>query len=105
MQPVKRQLEAALAEIEGSSKSGGYDAMRRYLQLVRVHGKGLLHQDDANQECKLRSDRRACLQVRELKIRESENVTLLGCKLLRHYRSKLMVEECKLIVMLFIVQH
>jgi len=36
MQPVKRHLEAALAEIEGSSKNGGYDAMRRYLQLVRI---------------------------------------------------------------------
>ena len=34
MQPVKRQVEAALAEIEGSSKNGGYEAMRRYLQLV-----------------------------------------------------------------------
>ncbi len=34
MQPVKRQLEAALAEVERSSRSGGYDAMRRYLQLV-----------------------------------------------------------------------
>ena len=36
MQPVKRQLEAALAEVERSSRSGGYDAMRRYLQLVSM---------------------------------------------------------------------
>ena len=35
MQPVSRQLEAALADIEGSSKSGVFDAIRRYLQLVR----------------------------------------------------------------------
>ncbi|CAK0782567.1 hypothetical protein CVIRNUC_005779 [Coccomyxa viridis] len=69
MQPVKRQLEAALAEVERSSRSGGYDAMRRYLQLVR-----------------------------ELKVRDSENVALLGSKLLKHHRSKLQTEELWLIM-------
>lgn len=36
MQPVNRQLEAALADVEGSSKSGIFNAIRKYLQLVRA---------------------------------------------------------------------
>ena len=96
MQPVKRQLEAALAEVERSSRSGGYDAMRRYLQLVsmqttllrklgyrmRKFGSGLINPHNR-------------LQVRELKFRDSENVALLGSKLLKHHRSKLQTEECE----------
>ncbi|CAL5228783.1 g11975 [Coccomyxa viridis] len=69
MQPVSRQLETALADIEGGSKAGASDAIRKYLQLVR-----------------------------ERKVRESENVALLGSKLLRQYKSKLQVEELWLIM-------
>lgn len=37
----------------------------------------------------------ACPQVRELKVRDSENVTVLGEELLRKHRSQLGGEECK----------
>lgn len=93
MQPVKRQLEAALAEIEGSSKNGGYDAMRRYLQLVckslAAPRCSLVLAKTISVHDQLMSNP----QVRELKVRESENVALLGSKLLRQHTSKLSVEE------------
>ena len=34
-------------------------------------------------------------QVRELKVRDSENVALLGSELLRNFRHRLKEEECK----------
>ena len=95
MQPVKRQLEAALAEVERSSRSGGYDAMRRYLQLVSMQTTLLRKLGYRMKKMSGPINPHDRLQVRELKVRDSENVALLGSKLLKHHRSKLQTEECE----------
>ncbi|KAK9844216.1 hypothetical protein WJX81_008328 [Elliptochloris bilobata] len=64
MGSTKKQLEQDLAELEHVGTSGRAEALRSYLRLVR-----------------------------ELKVRDSENVTVLGEELLRKHRARLGAEE------------
>ena len=67
MQPVDRQLEAALADVEGSSKSGIFNAIRTYLQLVGAFTGPLIAaggQQEASPVLIKRSTVRRCASAR-----------------------------------------